>query len=249
MHKFNVKNRLKYASVHLFISFIFLCIALYLVFMVWYPSPLHIAVGVGSVYLILLLVDLTLGPLLTFIVYKSDRKKLIFDVTIIVVIQLSAYIFGLYTMAQGRPVWKVFVIDDIELVSPVDIKKTADYMMKEEFESSIFSKPQWVAAVYSDEPNKKQQQMEDEMFAGINISQRPEAYKQLISKKQAILTKLRPLDDLRKFNLNQAKLTNQLAKYPEARGWLPVKAPDQDMVALFDHEAQPLGIVDLAPWK
>lgn len=248
MYNFNLKQRLKLAGIHAFISIVLLLIALYFIVIVWYPSPLEIAVGVGTVYFTLLVVDLILGPLLTLVVYKEDKRKLRFDLAVILAIQLIAYFFGLYTIAQGRPVWQVFVIDDVELISPSNLKKTSDYEMKSEFAPSIFKQPQWVAAVYSDNPKKKQQQKEDEMFKGINISQRPETYKNITMKKTAIVSKLKGLEELKQFNVSDEKLNQKLEKYPEAAGWLPIKAPKQDVVAIFDQNGKPLGSVDLRPW-
>ncbi len=38
-----------------------------LVFGVWYPAPLHQALGVTKIFLLLLLVDVVLGPLMTLL--------------------------------------------------------------------------------------------------------------------------------------------------------------------------------------
>lgn len=248
MPKLKMKQRLKMTSLHILFSIVLLFIALFFVYGIWYPSPLDIAVGVTSIYLILLAVDLIIGPLLTFVVYKEDRKKLKFDLIVILILQLSAYIFGLCTLAQGRPVWQVFVIDDIELISPSDVKKTPDYEMKAEFAPSIFKHPQWVVAVYSGDLKKMQQQKEDEMFEGINISARPETYRNLDQKQQVILAKIKPISELEKFNSDSLVLKDVLQYYPQAVGWLPVKAPAQDMVALFDKSGQVIKVVNLRPW-
>lgn len=250
MYILKMKQRLKFAGVHVLFSVLLLCIALYFIKMIWYPNPLGLAVGVGSIYLTLLAVDLILGPLLTFVVYKEDKRKLRFDLTVILVVQLSAYMYGLYTVAQGRPVWQVFVVDDIELVSPIDIKKTADYQMKAEFAPSIFTGPQWVAAVYSNDKKKQQEQKEAEMFEGINISARPEAYQPLSVQKEKIVEKLKPIHELYQFNLDKDRneVDGIIASYPKVVGWLPMKAPELDMVVLFDKNSQPIATVNLRPW-
>lgn len=244
----SLKLRFRALFFHLLFSGLLLCIALVLVFGIWYPSPLEIAVGVTSIYLLLLAIDLILGPALTFVVYKADKRKLKFDLTVILLLQLGAYFYGLYTLHQGRPLWQVFVIDDIELISLSEVKKTADYRMPAEFAPSILQGPQWVAAVYSSDPKKMQQQKEDEMFDGINISTRPETYQSIAVKQQAIQAKLKPLSELSQLNTDAKLLKQSLDAYPQAAGWLPVKATEQDMVALFNKQGQPLGIVNLKPW-
>jgi len=46
---------------------------------VWYPIPLVKATGVGALFLMMLGIDLILGPAFTFIVYKKFKKNLKFD--------------------------------------------------------------------------------------------------------------------------------------------------------------------------
>lgn len=243
----NVKKRFHFMGMHVLFSICLLIFALWLVFGLWYPTPLAAAVGVISIYGLLLAVDLILGPILTFVVYKEDKKKLKFDLCVILLLQMSAYLFGLYTIAQGRPAWQVFVVDDIELVSPIDLRKTEDYKIKDDFKPMLWHKPQWVAAVYSSDPVKMQQQKEDEMFNGINISTRPETYEKIQVKAHAIVSKLKPIAELGKFN-HDAEIKKQLSPYHNVKGWLPVKAPEMDMVALFDEHGQPIDIVNLRPW-
>jgi hypothetical protein len=56
------------------------------------------------------LVDLVLGPLLTLFIVNPNKKikELVTDLSIIVFIQLSAFIFGMHTIYSQRPVANVF---------------------------------------------------------------------------------------------------------------------------------------------
>lgn len=248
MNKKLLKNRIKYTAIHTIFSLFLLGFALWLIFYIWYPKPLDVAIGVTSVYWILLGVDLILGPLLTFIVYKEHKTKLRFDICCILLLQISAYLFGLHTIMQARPVWKVFVVDDIELVSPIDIKKTKYYDLNENFTPSLFKQSQWVAAVYSDNPKIRQEQKEDEMFDGISLATRPETYQHLHKRSESVLRKLKPINQLIEFN-EKDKVEYETNPYNNIYGWLPVKAPEVDMVALFDKNGHAIAIVNLRPWN
>ena len=46
-------------------------------------------------------IDVILGPLLTLLVYKQGKKTLLFDLTVIVLLQISALGYGLWTISQG----------------------------------------------------------------------------------------------------------------------------------------------------
>ena len=241
-------ERAKAAGTHLLLSAVMLGVALYLVFVLWYPSPLQEAVGVGKVYLMMLMIDVLLGPMLTFMVFKKHRIKLIFDLTVIVVLQLSAYFYGLHVVSAGRPVWLVFVIDDFELVRPADIDYREQQAFAPQYRVKLFSSPRWVAAVYSDDPQVREEQREDEMFNGISLATRPEAYVPLDSRRQQISARAQPLDRLSRFNDPQA-VAAALVRYPDAVGWLPLKGEEKDLVVLVDAAGNVLSAVDLAPWS
>src|SRR5690554_4782220 len=88
--------RIKCAAVHLLLSLIFAVTLYWLVFYIWYPQPLSVAVGVGSIFLMVLVVDMVLGPLLTFLVSKKDKASLIFDWSVIAVLQIAALAYGVF---------------------------------------------------------------------------------------------------------------------------------------------------------
>ena len=63
---------IKHLIVSLSIAFLIVCA----VFFVWYPFPLANAVGVTHLFLMMLIIDVIIGPVLGFIVYKEGKKSL-----------------------------------------------------------------------------------------------------------------------------------------------------------------------------
>src|SRR5690554_3404124 len=102
-----MNSRIKAFTLHLAISVTIAAIAMIIVFYFWYPAPLHTAVGVTQIFLILLAVDVVLGPVLTLVVYKVGKRTLIMDLSVIALLQVSALCYGVYTVAEGRPAWLV----------------------------------------------------------------------------------------------------------------------------------------------
>ncbi|WP_286086795.1 TfpX/TfpZ family type IV pilin accessory protein [Acinetobacter silvestris] len=236
-------------GVHALFSLVLLSIALILVFKLWYPAPLDQAMGVTQVFWVILAIDLILGPLLTFVIFNPKKKELKWDLLIIVLIQLSAYVYGLYTVAQGRPVWQVFVVDDIELVRAIDLDSTSKRKNDNEYQAKLFSQPRWVAAVYSLDPHVASQQKQDEMF-GKSLASRPETYQSLQNRSEQIKAKVQNLDNLFKFNA-KADVEKKLSAFNNFKiiGFLPVKSLSKDMVVLIGENAQPIAIIDLRPWS
>ena len=68
--------------------------------------------------LIMLGVDVTLGPLITLIVFntRKTRKALVFDLIVIGILQFSALLYGTSVMFHGRPVFVVFVKNSFDMV-------------------------------------------------------------------------------------------------------------------------------------
>ena len=113
--------RIKAFLIHGLVSISVALLVIGLVFFIWYPSPLAKAVGVTHIFLMMLVIDVILGPLLTLLVYKQGKKTLLFDLTVIVLLQISALGYGLWTISQGRPAWLVFNVDRFDNVRVNDI--------------------------------------------------------------------------------------------------------------------------------
>ena len=65
--------RIRAFSFHLLISLVVGVVSLILVFQIWYPTPLDIATGVTKIFVILLVCDVILGPVLTFVVASPGK--------------------------------------------------------------------------------------------------------------------------------------------------------------------------------
>jgi hypothetical protein len=79
-------------------------------------------------------IDVALGPLLTLIVFNPKKKSLIWDLAVIVAVQIGALGYGVWVMAQSRPVFLVGATDRFELV-------TANQIRPEELAAA--SMPEW----------------------------------------------------------------------------------------------------------
>lgn len=238
-----INNRIRFFIGHFTLSLLMAFLSLLLVFIFWYPSPLAQAVGVTHLFLMMLAIDVIVGPVLGFIVYKEGKKSLKMDLAIIILIQLSALIYGLYSIEQGRPAYIAYNIDRFELVRKNEIVST-NYQHKETF--GLY--PSYVAVQYPEDSKLKEKMMFDEVFGGVPLSQRPEFYQSLESAKQQMKEKVLSLNDLSKYN-SPLQVGKILSKYPTAIGFFPLKANNLDMTVLVDKEYKVIKIVDLRPWN
>lgn len=241
-------SRLNAFLIHLLISTCIAAAVIGVVFFVWYSAPLHTAAGVTKIFLLLLAVDVVLGPLLTLIVYKTGKKTLIMDLTVIALLQLSALGYGVWTVAEGRPAWLVFGGDRFELVRIPDIDQRnigTHYL----YSSPAWTGPQWVGATTPIDLNARNDIIFESVSGGFDIYQRPNLYRPLQEMKASIQKHAQKLSLLNEFNAGN-DVQNAVKKYPSATAWLPLRAKHQDMVVLINKEtAQVIAIADLRPWN
>jgi hypothetical protein len=117
------RDRLMACTVHLGLSLCIALIAASLVFGIWYPYPYREISGGRDLFILIVSVDVILGPLITLSVFdrKKPRVELRRDLTIVGALQVAALAYGLWTISIARPVHMVFEIDRFRVVHAIDI--------------------------------------------------------------------------------------------------------------------------------
>ena len=87
-----VKSRITAALLHLLMSASVIAALLAVIFFIWYPTPYFQISGALAPVLVLVSVDLLIGPLLTLVVYNTEKKSLKADLAVIVVWQAAAFL-------------------------------------------------------------------------------------------------------------------------------------------------------------
>lgn len=233
-----MNKRLKFFLGHLAVSIAIACLIIGLVFFIWYPSPLAQATGVTHIFLMLLAIDVTIGPILGFIVYKEGKKTLKFDLTVIILFQICAMCYGLYNISAGRPVWLVYNIDRFDLIRANDI----------EGNSNNWFGPQYKAIQISKDNEQRNKDLFNVVFGGVSLTQQPSRYINLDQVKSDIQRKAQDLNSLNKYN-NLQQVQKVVQNCPQADSWVPLKANSQDMVVLMNKQkGEVVKIINLRPW-
>ena len=191
----------------------------------------------------MLIIDIIVRPVLAFIVYKAGKKTLKMDLATIILIQMLALVYGLYSIEKGRPAYIAYNIDRFELVRKNEIASN-DSQHNENFGAY----PSYVAVKYPEDTQLRNKVMFDEVFGGIALSQRPEYYQSLDTVQYQVKLKTQELQYLSQFN-SATDIEKILKQYPNAVGFLPLKANNLDMTVLVDKEYKVIKIVDLRPWN
>jgi hypothetical protein len=110
-----------------------------------YPPPFFWIDGGMSVLRILLVVDVILGPALTFVVFNRAKKEWRRDLAIIAIVQVLAFAYGAYTMARYRPVFAVYVDDNFFAVNWPRVEPATQDLAKPRALRQGQWAPAWVA--------------------------------------------------------------------------------------------------------
>ena len=250
-----LKPRLRAGAAHLVLSCSVAAAVLALVFLGWYPTPLDRISGVGEILQLLLAIDVTLGPLLTIVVFDRRKRSLPLDLACIGALQLAALAYGLHAVEAGRPHHLVFVKDRFEVVSRVDLRpEDRQAAAGNPAASASWTGPRIVAAELPTSDQERRDMLFESVMGGRDVHHYPARYRDIGSQRERIVAKAVPLDALRALNPERLDgLAAGIAKSgrPESRlRFLPVKGPKGDAAMLVDvADAEVIGIVDLMPWR
>jgi hypothetical protein len=118
-----LRNKAKAAGIHLSLSVLLILILGSIVFFVWYPWPYSEVCGGFDLLMLVGAVDVTLGPLLTFVVFDRQKTKVVLlrDLSVIGLLQVSALVYGMHAVYLARPVALVFEVNRFRVVSHAEV--------------------------------------------------------------------------------------------------------------------------------
>ena len=246
-------SRWKAASIHLSISITVGVLVFALLFFVWFPQPYFDAAGGQELILVLLGVDLVLGPLLTLVLFKSGKKGMVFDLCMIAIVQTSSLVYGLHVITLARPVFIVAAVDRFNVVAandldPADLAKASD----PKFRSLSWTGPRLVAARLPTDPEKSTALMNSGV-AGKDIEKFPEYYVPYGDEAHALLARAKPIEPLRQSSPSAAAAVDAwLSKHQRSNdsvAWLPIVARRDSLTMLLDAKSGAvLDALPLNPW-
>ena len=244
-------NRWKAAGLHLLLSIAVIGgVALY-VFTVWFPPALLPMSGIAGLVLLIFAVDVTLGPLLTLVVFKPGKPSLRFDLTVIAILQLGMLAYGLNALAMNRPVFLVASIDRLHLVAAQDLADADLQAAAPAWRRLSWTGPVKVGAQLPSDPAQREGLLFDSL-AGRDIHAQPRFYMEFDKAWPGLLERAQPLHRLaeRATDAERRRLEKAVGAtaYDEWQ-YLPViNARGGAALMLVDPRQQPGAFVAIDPW-
>jgi len=251
-----VMTRYKASLIHLGLSTLVAGILVALMLLLWYPSPYFAAMGGAKLLLLIVGIDIIVGPIITLIIFNLKKKSLPFDLAVVACLQLAALVYGASVMFAARPVFNVYFNGRFDVVSPsrVPIEEFAKVKI-DAYKSFPLTGPKIVAAIDPTSVDEINYIMLHPK-AGADIAAFPQQYVPYEagspSAKEAGL-KAKPLAELKQKDPTAIAAIEEFLKdnaLDDAKvGYLPVVTRKTDLVAIVDREGGTLhGFVVANPW-
>jgi hypothetical protein len=209
-----MKFRLKAFGLHLLSSATALLLILGALYLGWYRWPGWYLADVVHVVMVMVGVDVVLGPLLTFIIARSSkpRRELVRDIAVIVAVQLCALIYGSVSLWNGRPLYFAFSESVLQMVQAYDIDADQSALGRRQnpdLAPHWYSLPRWIWA-----PLPKDQQEHDKIVAsaiggGDDVISMPRYFQRWDKGLPDLRTQLKKVDDVAYFSKPDKKVLEE----------------------------------------
>ena len=233
------RDRIKASAIHLGISLTVAVLAGALVFGVWYPYPYREISGGRELFLILVTVDVILGPLITLAVFNRVKPWPVLrrDLMVVAALQLAALGYGLWTVSLARPVHIVFEVDRLSVVHAVEI----DPALLAKTPPGITALPLTGPTRLSLRPFKDSQEKLDATLAalqGVPLAGRPDLWQPYANAIPDILKAAKPVRELKARHKDQSQTIDELlrgeGRNPENVVYLPLIGRKSFWTAFLD---------------
>jgi hypothetical protein len=233
------RDRLKASGIHLGLSMTIALAAALLVFGIWYPYPYREISGGRELFLLVVTVDVILGPPITLAVFNRTKPwpTLRHDLVVVAIIQLAALGYGLWTVSVARPVHMVFEFDRFRIVHAIEIPPE----LIERTPSGVNALPLWGPTPLAVREFRNGSESADATLAaiqGVSLSARPDLWEPYASAVPRILQAAKPIAVLKtRFPAKAADIDRAVIQFggkPESALYLPLTSRSVFWTAFLD---------------
>jgi hypothetical protein len=188
-------------------------------------------------------VDVVVGPLLTFVIARSSkpRRELVRDISMIVVVQLLALIYGTVSLWNGRPLYYAYSETVLQLVQAYDIDSeewVRAGTQNPDFAPHWYSLPRWIWAPLPEDAEARGKIIGSAITGGDDVISMPRYFKHWEQGLPALRTQLNKVDDVGYF---QAADKKKLKERMRAAGLatdqmnsMPLTGRGRPLLAVFE---------------
>ena len=245
--------KIKIALRNLYISQAVILAFLIFAYFLWFPHSFSDLGGFYKTAWMLIFVDLVLGPLLVLFIYKENKKHLVFDINVLLTIQLTAFLFGAYSLYLKHPAYVVFSVDRFVLTNVSNLYPIPSW--SDQIKNHFFSSPQFVVAnLPTDSIERHNLTLEVMLLGKPDIDSRPKYFSPFTRDTDIVMSKSINIEQL-DLDVQAKEKMSLFTKEHEGKidefAFFPLRGNNKkDMVWVFNKKtAKPVDIIDIDPWK
>jgi len=242
-------SRWKASGIHLLLSCAIVGAVLLFMLTVWYRWPLFEIAGGSGLTMILAGVDMTIGPLITLLVFKAGKKGMKFDLSVIAIMQIAALAYGIHVVHLARPAYIVFAFDRFNLVTVKDLEpQDLAKVTREEFRRPPLGTPAYIAAELPSDP-QTQLNIITTALGGKDLEKYPQYYVPYPQQAQNALKHAKPLSVILDRGTAVRRYLDSAGRSQESVKFLPLRGRSSDAAVLIDAASgMPLETILVDPW-
>ena len=200
------------AGLHFLICVVIGLVLLGFSWFVWYPAPMLMAIGGHEIFLLVVGIDVILGPLLTLVVFKSGKKSLKFDLAVVALLQVAAMVYGMSALLEARPAYVAALGESFQVVQATEV--TDENLTKAKTNLPWWG-PKWVGT---------QEVVDKEWQSGVQAVESvgggkghfPQLHIPYELMKERVIAKSLPICELKKMNPGQE---SEIDRWLKSRGY------------------------------
>jgi hypothetical protein len=205
-----MRFRIRAFTLHLIGSALALSVVLGSLYFGWYYWPGWYLADAASVVLVLVGVDLALGPLLTLVIASpaKPRRALARDISIIVLVQLCALVYGATNLWNGRPLYYAFSVNVLQVVQAYDLDEQESASARQrhlELAPHWYSLPRWIWAPLPDDEKEANAIVGSAIRGGADVTAMPRYFKNWDAGLPELRKQLKKIDDNNFFKAAEKK--------------------------------------------
>lgn len=172
-----LKSAFKASAVHFCFGLLIAILTAWVIFSIWYPYPYRELSGGKELFIILMSIDIICGPLLTFVLFSptKQKKELRTDISVVVIIQILALIYGIWNIWLVRPLYVVQEADRLTIITRVSLNTQKLAALPIELQAPWFGGPKKVS-LRSLTPLETEKIIADIKAGGNDSAERPDFY-------------------------------------------------------------------------
>ena len=150
--------------------------------------------GGHEIFLLVVGIDVVVGPLLTLVVFKAGKKSLKFDLAVILALQMAAFVYGTSALLEARPAYVAALGDSFQVIQANEI--TDENLAKAKTTLPWWG-PKWVGTKELVDPEWQSGVLAVQSVGG-HKGHFPQLHISYESMREQVLAKALPISELKK---------------------------------------------------